>query len=106
VIGTSAGSGAEIIDAEGKEPAAVFVRNVIDFTAGNSDLIAMRTKGLTFNPLDQTSAFLRAIVGSANMYGVPLLVALAGLGAWRLRVIRRKRIKKLYAGTDPRDKEA
>jgi ABC-type uncharacterized transport system involved in gliding motility auxiliary subunit len=97
VIGTSAITGAAVMDAEGREPVSIFVRNAIDYLAGNDDLIQMRTKGLSLDTLNKTTPATRTLARAVNLYGLPALTILLGLGAWRLRVLRRRRIAARYS---------
>ncbi len=97
VVGTSEISTPALVDEGGRQPVAIFLRNALDYLAGNEDLNPMRTKGLGLDQLDKTKPALRTVVKSVNQYGLPLLVALAGLFAWRTRAGRRKRIQEFYA---------
>jgi ABC-type uncharacterized transport system involved in gliding motility auxiliary subunit len=97
VVGTSAITGQAVMDREGREPVSIFVRNALDYLAGNEGLIAMRTKGLSLNTLNKTAESARAVARAVNLYGLPLLVGLVGLGAWRRRSVRRRKIAARYA---------
>jgi ABC-type uncharacterized transport system involved in gliding motility auxiliary subunit len=99
VTGTSAITGSAVMDAAGKEPIAIFVRNAIDYLNGNGELIEMRTKGLSLNTLNKAGPSIRAAIRAVNLYGLPLLVIAAGLFAWRRRVWRRRSIEARY-GSD------
>ena len=105
VTGTSAITGPAVIDREGREPVAIFVRNAIDYLAGNGDLIAMRTKGLALNQLDRTTKSSRTVARTVNLYGLPVIVVLLGLLAWQLREFRRKRIAERYAAVPKKTEE-
>lgn len=72
---------------------------------GNVDLCTMRTKGLTLNTLSGTGTALALIVRYFNQFGLAVLVAIAGLIMWRLRMIRRKKIHIRYNPNDSRDSE-
>ncbi len=97
VAGTSEIAGPALLDETGKQPVAIFLRNAIDYLAGNEDLNAMRTKGLGLDQLNKTKSGLRVAAKSFNEYGLPLLVALAGLYAWRSRTKRREQIREFYS---------
>jgi ABC-type uncharacterized transport system involved in gliding motility auxiliary subunit len=97
VVGTSEISGPALLDGSGRQPVGIFLRNALDYLAGNEALNTMRTKGLGLDQLNKTKPALRAVAKSVNQYGLPLLVALAGLFAWRARVRRRQRIQAFYA---------
>lgn len=96
VIGSSKITTAQVIDEAGAQPIAVFARNALDYVSGREDLAEMRSKGLSLSPLEAVSAGKRAAARAVNLYGLPALVALAGLVAWRRRVARRRAIKRAY----------
>ncbi|MEW6526007.1 MAG: Gldg family protein [Spirochaetota bacterium] len=97
VAGTSEITGRNIIDEEGKSPNAVFMHNVIDYLQGNYAIPQMRSKGLSFNPIKETSDTAKSIIKGINIAGLPLLVILFGLlYIWR-RNIRRKRIEEQFS---------
>jgi ABC-type uncharacterized transport system involved in gliding motility auxiliary subunit len=97
VTGTSMITTQSVIDETGSQPVAILVRNMIDYANGNDDLIGMRTKGLSLNTLDKTSAAVRTTARIVNLYGLPAFAAIAGLAAWRIRVRRRRSIEARYA---------
>jgi ABC-type uncharacterized transport system involved in gliding motility auxiliary subunit len=97
VVGTSEIAGPMLLDEEGRQPVAILLRNAIDYLAGNEELNDMRTKGLSLNPLDKTPPAVRLAAKTFNQYGLPLLVAAAGLLAWRLRIRKRTKIQAFYA---------
>jgi ABC-type uncharacterized transport system involved in gliding motility auxiliary subunit len=101
VIATSAVTSQQVMDAEGREPISIFVRNCVDYLGGKEDLIDMRTKGLSLNTLSKSTPVARAVARSLNMYGLPALVVLAGLFAWRMRVRRRREIEAKYLPGGP-----
>jgi len=98
VFGSSAITTPSVMDENGTQPVALLLRNAIDWANGNDELIPMRTKGLTLNTLDKTTKAKRDAIRAVNLYGLPALVALAGLVVWRLRVARRRRIREFYCG--------
>ncbi len=103
VVGTSKVTTPAVMDEQGRQPVAIFVRNALDYLNGRADLAAMRAKGLSLTPLDKTSPSARAVARAVNLYALPALVVAAGLVAWRLRGRRRKAIRRRY---DPSDKRA
>ncbi|HNY22133.1 MAG TPA: Gldg family protein [Treponemataceae bacterium] len=105
-IGTSAVTGSAVMDRDGREPISIFVRNAVDYAAGKEDLIAMRTKGLSLNTLSKTTATARSVARGVNLYGLPLLAAVAGLVAWRIRARRRKSIRERYMTAEAAKREA
>jgi hypothetical protein len=58
----------------------------------------MRAKGFSYNPLAETSPAFRAFLKGINIGGLPLLVVIGGLAAWRWRNRRRRRIKTMFEG--------
>lgn len=103
VLGSSAITTASVMDEKGQQPVAMLVRNALDYLNGNGDLIDMRTKGLSKNALKASSSGVKAAVNGINLYGLPLLVALGGLVAWRRRVSRRRSIRARYVPRDERE---
>ena len=103
VVGTSAITTSAVMDEKGQQPVAMFVRNAVDFLNGNGDLIDMGTKGLSKNPLKDAPSAVKAAINAFDLYGLPLLVALAGLFAWRSRSARRRAIRARYASSDERE---
>jgi len=96
VAGTSEITGRNIIDDEGKSPNAVFMHNVVDYMQGNYDIPQMRSKGLSFNPIKETSDTAKSIIKGFNIAGLPILVLIAGaVYMWR-RKLRRKHIESQY----------
>jgi len=105
VAGSSELAGPSLLDAEGRNPEAIFLRNALDYLAGNGELADMRVKGLSASPLENVPGAAKIAAKSLNMYGLPLLVALAGLAAWRLRTLRREKIRSRYDRTGSGRKE-
>lgn len=94
VIGTSAITTPQVMDEAGQQPVALFVRNAIDYLNGRADFARMRTKGLSLDTLENTTPRIRSVARALNLYGVPVLAALAGLIAWRRRIRRRRKIQE------------
>ena len=103
VTGSSVIISPMLIDDSGREPISIFVRNVLDYMNGNEDLCLMRTKGLSLNTLNKTSAVSVKVAKIINQYGVPFLVLVAGFVIWRMRVKHRRKIRIEYASTDERE---
>ena len=93
----------QLIDEEGTEPVALFVRNAIDYMNGNEDLCTMRTKGLSLNVLANTAGIFAPIIKYFNQFGLAVLTALAGLIVWKFRIMRKARIRETYNPDDERD---
>jgi len=96
-MGSSRNTRPIVIDEQGRQPTAIFIRNCLDYVSGRDDLPLMRTKGLAFNTLDKTSAASRALARAINLWGLPVLAGICGLIAWRVRNRRRKAIKARYS---------
>lgn len=103
VTGSSKLTTAQLIDEEGTQPAAIFVRNVIDYMNGEEDLCEMRTKGLSLNTLNTNNGKTTAIAKYFNQIGLVILVVIAGFFAWISKNSRRKKIKAEYNPFDRRD---
>ncbi|HSO60551.1 MAG TPA: Gldg family protein [Desulfobacterales bacterium] len=86
-----------VIDENGRGPNTVFVLNAIDYLNQRGDVAVMRAKEQTFNPLSETSAGERTFIKSFIIAGLPLLVALFGIGVWVRRAARKKRIQAMFA---------
>jgi len=98
VVGTSELTTSQLIDPEGRSPNALFLRNAMDYLNENVEMIQMRAKGFSYNPLAETSPAFRAFLKGINIGGLPLLVGIGGLAAWRWRNRRRRRIKTMFEG--------
>ena len=97
VAGTSGITTQQVIDAAGSQPVAVFLRNALDYLNGAEDFCLMRSKGMSLNTLDTRSGAVASAASLLCQYGLPVLVALFGLFAWRRRVLRKKAIRAKYA---------
>jgi hypothetical protein len=86
-----------VIDETGRGPNTVFVLNAIDYLNRRGDVAVMRAKEQTFNPLSETSAGERTFIKAFIIAGLPLLVALFGVGVWIRRSARKKRIQAMFA---------
>ena len=93
----------QLIDEDGSEPVALLVRNTVDYLNGSEDLCEMRTKGLSLNVLANTAGLFALLVKYFNQFGLAILTAAAGLIVWKLRTVRRLRIKETYNPNDERD---
>jgi ABC-type uncharacterized transport system involved in gliding motility auxiliary subunit len=86
-----------VIDESGRGANTVFMLNVIDYLNGREGIAMMRAKEQRFNPLTDTSAGGKTFVKSFAIAGLPLLVALFGVGVWLRRSARKKRIREMFA---------
>lgn len=85
-----------MIDAEGMSPNAMFVQNVLDVLNNREDMARMRSKVLTFNPLDDTDAATKTFIKAFNIAGLPIVVIIFGLLMWMKRHMRRKHIEMMF----------
>ncbi|MCR5402126.1 MAG: Gldg family protein [Treponema sp.] len=103
VTGTSYITSNQLIDEKGSEPVSMMVRNAVDYMNGNSDLCSMRTKGVSFQSISNTSGVYAAIVEYFCIIGLALICAAAGLIVWRKRSLRRRKIHDRYNPDDQRE---
>src|SRR5207247_1737975 len=76
----------------------LFVENAVDWLAQDDALIAIRSKNRAPPPLVFTSAATRRAVKYGNVFGVPLLLVVAGvLRLWRRRQMTRRTYQPLAA---------
>lgn len=92
VIGSEQFALNALIDKEGKYPNSIFMRNVVDWLVSDSDLMSIRSKGLEFNPMKQSSEAVKNIIKVINLILAPILVILFGILLWRSDIVRRKKI--------------
>jgi ABC-type uncharacterized transport system involved in gliding motility auxiliary subunit len=85
-----------ILDDEGISPNDIFVKNVVDWLVGDHELMQIRNKGLTYNPLKKTTDFVKNVIRISNLIIAPVLVIIMGLILLKLDIERRKRIKKNF----------
>lgn len=76
-------------DLRGHGTGPVFLLNIIDWSALDSDLIAIRSKGGVYKPLREVPAEYKVLVRWGNILGPALLVALFG----SLRMYRRRKLQ-------------
>jgi ABC-2 type transport system permease protein len=86
-----------VVDETGRGANTVFVLNAIDYLNQRGEVAVMRAKEQTFNPLRETGAGERTFIKSFIIAGLPLLVALFGVGVWARRAARKKRIQTMFA---------
>jgi ABC-type uncharacterized transport system involved in gliding motility auxiliary subunit len=96
VTGSSELTGPQLIDQNGSQPVALFVRNIVDYMSGAADFCTMRTKGLSLSRLSGKNSGAAAAATFFNEFGLTILVVAAGLIVWRARVRRRERIRRRY----------
>lgn len=82
-------------DLRGRGTGPVFLLNIIDWLALDSDLIAIRSKGGVFKPLREVATEYKALVRWGNILGPALLVVL--FGSFRMYRRRRLQLRRLAA---------
>lgn len=85
-----------LFDEQGTSPNAAFVLNLMDSLNGRESIAVMRSKKQSFNPLDTVPDTLKTPVKAFNIVGLPILVALFGVGVYLKRQSRRKRIREMF----------
>lgn len=88
--------GNNLLDAAGMGPNAIFVMNILDVLNDRQDMAQMRSKVLSFNPLDKTDAGTKTFIKAFNIAGLPIIVVIFGLLMWMKRHMRRKRIELMF----------
>ena len=89
------------MDEEGNTPNAMMVLNLIDLLSGNADNAELRSKGQSYNPLNEVSPRGILLFKAVNRTVLPLLIAITGLAAYLKRKRRKKQIQNLFS-TDMR----
>lgn len=85
-----------MLDPDGISPNATFVMNVIDVLNGRNQITEMRSKDLSFNPLDESDAGTKTAIKLVNIAGLPAFVVLFGLGVFISRKAKRRRIQMMF----------
>ncbi|MBW1914539.1 MAG: Gldg family protein [Deltaproteobacteria bacterium] len=85
-----------IIDKEGAGVNATFVMNLLDYMNNREDVIIMRGKDYSFEPLDKISGGARVFIKTLNIVGLPVMVVLYGVGALFYRISRKKSIHQMF----------
>ncbi len=97
VLGTSAILGNNVLEPEARSGNALFMLNLMDYLNDNEDNAVMRTKGISYVPLRDSTPQLRSFIKTFNIAVLPVLVIVAGIFVWVGRMSRRKRIESLFA---------
>ena len=103
VTGSSKITTGQVMDESGRQPVAMFVRNVIDYMNGEIDLCSMRTKGLSLNTLKVKKGISADIAKYFNEFGLVILVALCGLAVLAKITAKKKAIREKYNPDDSRE---
>jgi ABC-type uncharacterized transport system involved in gliding motility auxiliary subunit len=88
-----------VVDESGRGANTVFALNLIDYLNGREGVAVMRTKEQRFNPLRDTGPGSKTFIKTFAIAGLPLLVALFGVGVWLRRSARKKRIREMFGGS-------
>lgn len=102
VTGTSKITTPQVVDPEGKQPVALFLRNAIDYMNGEDELCTMRTKGLSLNTLSAKNGVAVNITRFFNEFGLVILVILAGITVLVKISAKKRRIHDKYNPEDKR----
>ncbi|MCQ2573485.1 MAG: Gldg family protein [Treponema sp.] len=103
VVGSSQITTVQLLDKNSTSPIAMFLVNVLDYVNGREELCTMRTKGLALNTLEIKSQALAQVLKYFCIYGLVVLVVVAGFVALRLRAKHRIAIRKRYNPDDTRE---
>ena len=85
-----------MVDEAGQGPNAVFLQNAMDSLNNRSDTALLRSKEQRFNPLEETSAAVKAGMKYFNILGLPMLMVLFGLVVLLRRHGRKKQIQMMF----------
>jgi hypothetical protein len=98
VVGTSEITTGGLIDPQGKSPAAIFTRNIVDYLNYNDMVPEMRSKGLGAASIGRTSALTGILFNLLTIIFPPIAVAVAGVLALVFRKRRKAQLKARYSG--------
>jgi ABC-2 type transport system permease protein len=85
-----------VLDPEGDSPNDMFILNTIDALNHREDIAAMRSKVLSFNPLNDTGSITKTFVKTFNIAGLPVVLVFLGLVVWLRRHSRKKQIQMMF----------
>lgn len=98
VVGTSAILGSNVLDREGQTGNSLFVLNLLDYMNDREDYAIMRTKGVSYSPLEDLSPQVRSFVKTFNIAGLAVAVVIIGFFVWLARISKKRRIQTLFRG--------
>lgn len=78
------------------ETNSIFFENVVDFLAMGSELIGIRSKGISDRPIEELSSVGKIFVKYINVLGAPILLIIIGLIILFLRRRRGLIVKSIY----------
>ncbi len=85
-----------VLNPEGNSPNDMFILNAIDALNHRENIAAMRSKVLSFNPLNDTGSLTKTFVKTFNIAGLPVLLVFLGLIVWLRRRSRKKQIQMMF----------
>jgi hypothetical protein len=85
-----------VLDAEGNSPNDMFILNTIDALNHRENIATMRSKVLSFNPLNDTGSLTKTFVKTFNIAGLPILLVFFGLIVWLRRHSRKRQIQMMF----------
>ncbi|MBW2605612.1 MAG: Gldg family protein [Deltaproteobacteria bacterium] len=85
-----------VLDPEGNSPNDMLILNTIDTLNHRENIAVMRSKVLSFNPLNDTGSLTKTIVKTFNIAGLPVLLVFMGLIVWLRRHSRKKQIQMMF----------
>ncbi len=85
-----------VLDDEGNSPNDMFILNTIDALNHRENIAAMRSKVLSFNPLNDTGSLTKTFVKTFNIAGLPVLLVFLGFIVWLRRHTRKKQIQMMF----------
>lgn len=74
----------------------LFVRNIIDSLSDREEYTIMRSKGVLHRPMEEVSEAKRSFIKFFNIFGLPILIILAGLLTWFLWLQRKQKIMQIF----------
>ena len=85
-----------VLDAEGDSPNDMLILNTMDALSHRENIAVMRSKVLSFNPLNDTGSLTKTFVKTFNIAGLPVLLVFLGLIVWLRRHSRKKYIQMMF----------
>jgi gliding motility-associatede transport system auxiliary component len=85
-----------VLNPEGDSPNDMLILNTIDALNHRENIATMRSKVLSFNPLNDTGSLTKTFVKTFNIAGLPVLLVFLGLIVWLRRHSRKKQIQMMF----------
>lgn len=102
VITSSKLTTSQLLDENGSEPVSLFVRNAVDYMNGETELCAMRTKGLSLSTLTVKNVQVSVFAKYFNEAGLAVIVAVCGLLVLLKIRAKKRAIRAKYNPDDER----